>query len=228
METTATLPRGARLRRRLRSPEAAAVAGLIHSVLLITALVLLRATQPSLDAGDAEVIEFLADGGSQRTLIIALNLVPLSMIAFLWFIAVIRRRVGDREDKLFASVFLGSGLLLAALVMAGFAASTAVALMYDTTGRTVDPDTYRLLRSTGAGFLRVQAPRLAAVFVLATSTLGRRTGTFPPWLTILGLVTGIAMIVNVTLAAPMPYVFPVWVAIVSLTLLAGSTARASL
>jgi hypothetical protein len=225
-DAAATLTRGARFRRTFRSPEAAAGAGLIHAALLTAALLLLRASQPSLDAGDAEIIEFLSDRGSHRQLMIALNLVPLSMIAFLWFIAVIRHRIGEREDKLFASVFLGSGILLAALVMAGFAASTAVALMYDTTGRTVDPDTYRLLRSTGSGFLRVQAPRLGAVFVIATSTLGRRTGTLPPWLTIVGLVTGITMIVNVTLAAPIPYLFPAWVAVVSITMLVESHARA--
>ena len=33
-------------------------------------------------------------------------------IAFLWFIGVIRDRVGDREDRFFATVFLGSGVLV--------------------------------------------------------------------------------------------------------------------
>jgi len=39
--------------------------------------------------------------------ILALNLVPLSGIAFLWFIGVVRDRIGEREDRFFATVFLG-------------------------------------------------------------------------------------------------------------------------
>ena len=40
-------------------------------------------------------------------MILALNLVPLSGIAFLWFIGVVRDRIGEREDRFFATVFLG-------------------------------------------------------------------------------------------------------------------------
>jgi hypothetical protein len=32
---------------------------------------------------------------------IALNLVPFAGIAFLWFIGVIRDRIGEREDRFF-------------------------------------------------------------------------------------------------------------------------------
>jgi hypothetical protein len=35
----------------------------------------------------------------------------LSGIAFLWFMAVVRDRLGEREDRFFATVFFGSGLL---------------------------------------------------------------------------------------------------------------------
>jgi hypothetical protein len=37
--------------------------------------------------------------------------IPFAGIAFLWFIGVIRDRIGAREDRFFATVFLGSGLL---------------------------------------------------------------------------------------------------------------------
>lgn len=39
-------------------------------------------------------------------------------IAFLWFIGVIRFRLGALEDKLFATVFLGSGLLFICMLFA--------------------------------------------------------------------------------------------------------------
>jgi hypothetical protein len=44
--------------------------------------------------------------------LVGLYLAPFAGIAFLWFIAAIRSQLGEREDRFFATVFLGSGLLL--------------------------------------------------------------------------------------------------------------------
>ncbi len=38
---------------------------------------------------------------------VGLNMTPLGVVAFLWFMAVVRRRLGDHEDRFFATVFLG-------------------------------------------------------------------------------------------------------------------------
>jgi len=38
-------------------------------------------------------------------------LAPFADIAFLWFIGVLRDRLGELEDRFFATVFFGSGLL---------------------------------------------------------------------------------------------------------------------
>lgn len=54
---------------------------------------------------------WLIDPTRRSALVVALNLVPFAGIAFLWFIGVVRDRIGPREDRFFASVFLGSGLL---------------------------------------------------------------------------------------------------------------------
>ena len=60
---------------------------------------------------------WVADGSGRVAL--ALNLIPFAGIAFLWFIGVLRDRLGSEEDRFFATVFLGSGLLfLAALFVA--------------------------------------------------------------------------------------------------------------
>ena len=45
---------------------------------------------------------------------LALYLVPFAGIAFLWFIGVLRSRLGELEDQFFATVFLASGLLFVA------------------------------------------------------------------------------------------------------------------
>ena len=63
---------------------------------------------------------------SSGTIAFALNLVPYAGIAFLWFIGVIRDRLGDAEDRFIATVFLGSGLLFLALTFVGAALAGAL------------------------------------------------------------------------------------------------------
>ena len=87
------------------------------------------------------------------------------------------------------------------------------------TGEAPEPGILRTLLAIGLGILNSEAPRLAAVFMLATSSLGRRSGAFPRWLVLIGLVLGLVMIANVTVAEPIPWLFPTWVSIVSITLL---------
>ena len=52
---------------------------------------------------------------------VALNLIPFAGIAFLWFVGVLRDRIGEREDRFFATVLLGSGLLFVAMLFIGAA-----------------------------------------------------------------------------------------------------------
>ena len=92
----------------LRTPRAAAVAGILFCVLLTTAFVLLRLSVPA-QPGAAGA--WLTDPGRRTAVAIALNLVPFAGIAFLWFSGVLRDRIGEREDRFFATAFLGSGLL---------------------------------------------------------------------------------------------------------------------
>lgn len=176
-------------------------------------------SQPDATAGDAALRSFYGDAANRTRLLIALNLVPLSVIAFLWFIAVIRRRIGSREDRFFATVFLGSGLIFAAVLLVGAAALATPGVAMQGREDLLDLDAIRLFRSMGAAILAVHAPRLASVFVLATSTLGRRTKAFPRWLTAMGLVMAVLMIVNYTVSEVMPFLFPAWVALVSAAIL---------
>src|SRR5262252_6769245 len=134
----------------LRTPRAAAVAGIIFSVLLIAAMVLLRVSVP---AHPAVPGEWLTDSGRRATVAVALNLIPFAGIAFLWFVGVVRDRVGEREDRFFATVFVGAavaGGLIAGQVQSGPSAGGTLAL-----GRHVS-----------ALLLNVYAMRMAAVFTL--------------------------------------------------------------
>ncbi len=88
--------------RRLTTPRAAAVAGILFALLYGTSLVLVRISIPDVRSVDAAWMQTHA-----QTVTLALNLVPYAGIAFLWFIGVIRDRVGALEDRFFATVFLG-------------------------------------------------------------------------------------------------------------------------
>ena len=54
---------------------------------------------------------------------------PFAGVAFLWFIGVLRDRLAQLEDRFFATVFFGSGLLFLAMLFAAAAVIGAVVLV---------------------------------------------------------------------------------------------------
>src|SRR4051812_49216852 len=104
-----------RVGRDLRAPRAAGVAGLAFAVLFIASLVIVR-RGPTTGASAAEIADWFGENGAGTLGLVGLYLVPFSGIAFLWFIAVIRHRIGEREDRFFGTVFLGSGLLFVTML----------------------------------------------------------------------------------------------------------------
>jgi hypothetical protein len=97
-----------------RTRRSAAIAGIIFGVLLLAAMIMLRI---ALSEGSLQTLQ--ADT-QRRTLIrISLSLVPFAGIAFLWFIGVVREQLGAVEDRLFSTVFMGSGLLFLAMLFTG-------------------------------------------------------------------------------------------------------------
>src|SRR5437899_2344017 len=76
-------------------PRVVAISGIIFSALYIASLVLLRLAVPA-DPNDPGI--WLAEPTLRNWVRIALNLVPFTGLAFLWFMAVLRNRIGLRED----------------------------------------------------------------------------------------------------------------------------------
>ena len=77
----------------LRTPKAAAIAGIIFSILLTLIVLLLRLSVPTDPLEPGAWLET-----NSRTVALAMNLVPFDGVAFLWFIGVLRDRLGQRED----------------------------------------------------------------------------------------------------------------------------------
>jgi hypothetical protein len=131
------------IRARLKTPRAAAVAGILFSVLLIISLVLVRLYIP---ADPRDTGKWLV--ADRRLVELALTLLPFAGIAFLWFMGVVRDRLGEYEDRFFATVFLGSGLLFLAMLFASAAMAGGIIIAYGTTPtRLVNSETYAFARA---------------------------------------------------------------------------------
>jgi len=201
-------------RRELTTPRSAAIAGILFAVLLTISLVLLRLSVPRRpeDAG-----EWLSDPTRRRAVRWALNLVPFAGIAFLWFIGVVRDRIGAFEDRFFSTVFLGSGLLFLALL---FAATAVAGGLIESHGTAApDPDVWNFGRAATYAALNVYAVRMAGVFMISTATIAWRTSVLPRWLAVLGVVLAIALLSVAGGVEPALLAFPAWVLLVSTHLL---------
>ncbi len=200
----------------LRTPRAAGTAGIVFSLLITVALILIIVSAPP-DSGEAGA--WLTDSTRRRAIIIALNLVPFAGIAFLWFIGVVRDRIGQREDRFFASVFLGSGLLFVAMLFVG-AAFAGGLIAEATAGRAAPgPDTLAVGRQVTRLLLHVYAMRMAAVFTMSTATITLRTQVIPRWIGLLGIAVAVVLLVSVGLTLWVELLFPAWILLLSLHIL---------
>ena len=207
------------LGRRLTTPRAAAVAGVLFAVLLGTSTVLLRLSVPPLDGDSGEWI----DANGYRV-DLALWLVPFAGISFLWFIGVIRDRLGDREDRFFASVMLGSGLLYLAMLFVAAALIVALVSAYeDAPIQMVTSGGYEFAREAVFALLNTFGVRMAGVFMLSTGTIWMRSQAVPRWM--VGLTYGLAVVqvFGPGISLWMTLVFPFWVLVVSVHFLLAGT-----
>jgi len=205
----------------LRTPRAASVAGILFSVLLITALVLLRISVP---ANPRVAGEWLSDSTRRTAVVVALNLVPFAGIAFLWFVGVLRDRIGQREDRFFATVFLGSGLLFVAMLFV--AAAVAGGLFVVASGSSGPPgaDTLALGRDATGILVNVYSMRMAAVFTLTTVTIARRTEIVSRWITVAGIVVALVLLFGIGISTWVELLFPAWILALSVDIFAADRA----
>ena len=202
----------------LRTPRAAAVAGIVFSVFMIFALVLLRLSVPT----DPRVAgTWLTDSGRRAAVQIALNLIPFAGIAFLWFIGVLRDRIGQREDRFFATVFLGSGLLFVAMLFVAAAIAGGLFAAASRSSGPPDSSTLALGRDVTATLVNVYSMRMAAVFTLTTVTIARRTQIVSRWLTVVGIVAALVLLVGVGFTPWVELLFPAWILALSVDILAS-------
>ncbi len=204
------------LGQRLKTPRAAAVAGILFSVFTISSQLLIRSSIPANPSASAgEVLT------RSNTILLALNLVPFAGIAFLWFIGVFRDHLGEFEDRLFATVFFGSGLLYVAMLFVSAAlAGGLLKVMSGGAGNVVASGSYTLGRTEIRQIMTVYGIRMAGVFIITASTISLRTRVMPRWLALLGYLAALLLLLGVGATEWSPLVFPAWVFVISIWILA--------
>ena len=199
--------------RAVRTPRAAAIAGIVFAVLYGTVLILIgqAVTVSPTDAGT-----WLTNSSQRDSVALALNVVPFAGIFFLWSLGALRDHLGVKEDKFFATLFLGSGLLFVGMmfVMAAHMGALLV-LAAENQGRPL-LDVWTFGRATAYNLMSIYATRMAGVFVLTTSTLALHTGLFPRWLALTGFATGLLLLAAAGLIPLLELVFPIWVLLVNI------------
>lgn len=203
-------------RQSMKSPRAAAIAGILFSVLYSISLVLIHISIPADPAGDnAAWLET-----NQKMVSLALNLVPFAGIAFLWFIGVIRDRLGEQEDHLFATVFLGSGLLFLAMTFTGAALAGGMlssdAIAQD---RMIESGVFTYGRAVTFQLINIYAIRMAGVFMISLGSIWLRTGLMHRGWAIVTYALALLLLLSIDYSQWVPLVFPGWVLAVSIYIL---------
>lgn len=208
------------MHKQLTTPRAAAVAGIIFCVLLITSQLLIFTSIPDSLRSAENVITH------SKEISLALNLRPFAGIAFLWFIAVIRNRLGAMEDKFFATVFLGSGLLYIAMIFTSAAlAGGLIRVLLSAPEILVNSASYALGRAQVYQTMNVYGIRMAGVFMFSTSTILLRTAIVPRWIAFLGYALGAMLLLTIETLLWIPIVFPVWIFLISVAILFEKPSR---
>ena len=201
--------------RSLRTPRAAALAGIAFSVLLLISLVLIRLSVPDRLDDTGTWLEDQAGSIS-----FAIGLVPFAGIAFLWFLGVIRDRLGDFEDRFFSTVFFGSGLLFVAMTFVSAAiADSLLRISAIEPNILIQTPIYSFNRVLMYQISNVYAMRMAGVFMMSLGTIWVRTKVMPRLLVFLTYGLALVLLLGLNISLWTALVFPGWVFVISVEIL---------
>jgi hypothetical protein len=196
----------------LTTPRAAALAGVLFALLFGAAIILIRSSLPE----GAQPGSQWVDSGSDK-IRLASELMPFAGICFLWFVGVVRANLGRYEDRFFATVTLGSGLLFLAMMFASSAVGAGLAESRHYSGADSGVGIFGQMLLLKLS--KTYALKMAAVFMMSLATIWLRTGLMPRWLVLLSYVAAVILIIAGDTTMWLALAFPVWVLIVSVLFL---------
>ena len=202
-----------------RLARAAGAAGLAFAVLFTVSFALIRVGPAPSDPAAFETWW----SASRDRVAAGTYLLPFAGMAFIWFVAALRRRIGPGEGLFFSTVFLGSALVFVALVFVTGAAAGAVLA-----AEALDPAHAQVAAGIGFAFgyevFFGFAVRMSAMFMLAVARIGGTSTTLPRPLVLLTVGLGLIALFGNTFIEPFALIFPAWVALVSLALIRWGSA----
>jgi hypothetical protein len=203
----------------LRTPRSAGIAGILFAVLFAVMVVLIHEVVPANphDAGN-----WLTDASNRSKVELGLALAPFCGIFFLWFMGAVRSRVGDAEDRFFATIFLGSGLLFVAMLFVSTALMAALVTLAGEHGGHPPIDVWQFGRAATFNLAATYAMRMAAVFMIAASTIALRLRIHAKVIAWIGYASAALLLIAATTVPWIELVFPLWVVLVSVSLLVHS------
>ncbi len=202
-------------KRRLTTPRTAAIAGILFGLLFSASLVLMRTAIPEEFNRDPG---WVTDGAHRINL--ALGLMPFAGIAYLWFIGVVRDRLGEFEDKFFSTVFFGSSLVFIGLVFISMAIAGGILATYPVISKeTPDYTVIYFARAMMLHISNVYALRMAGVTMISLGTIWMRTGVMPRWLAVVTFSLALVLLVVVNYSYWFTLAYPAWVTLISLYIL---------
>jgi hypothetical protein len=201
--------------RKMTTPRAAAIAGILFGLLFGASLILMHSAIPAVVSTDTT----WAQTGIWK-INLALGLMPFAGIAYLWFIGVVRDKLGEFEDKFFSTVFFGSSILFLAMVFVSMSIAGGILSTYLLiTGETPNYTVIYFGRALMLHISNVYALRMAGVTMISLATIWFRTELMPRWLAVLTFVLALALLVVVNYSPWITLVFPAWVLLISLFIL---------
>ena len=192
-----------------------AALGVAHAILIVLTVLLLMQRTPGVDATDAEIVAFYSDPDERRVVLVAgLYLVPFAGIAFIWFSVALRMWVtasARRQNVLFSNVQLVCGVIYTGLLFAAGASMSVSAASVEFSDAPIDPMIARQFPQYGSSLLLIFAMRMAAMFVLMTSNLGRTARILPRWFVLAGYAMAVGLLLTASLSSWLVIVYPAWI-----------------
>jgi len=199
----------------------AAIAGIIFVVLYLISFYLLART-PLGNATDAEIIAYYGDETSLTLTLAGMLIMPFVGIAFLYFMVLLRataRATGLRASRVLGNAQLATGTIFVALLFVATAGLVATPAALRFANMQTDPVAARILPIFSMTVLLGFGMRMASMFVLTSSSIGRATGLIPKWFAYVGYVVGLVLLLAFTVAAWFALLFAIWVLAVCIIIL---------
>jgi hypothetical protein len=196
-------------------------AGIAYGVLTIVAWYLMRQDREGLSQAP-DPSAYYESTGLAGSSIAGLYLLPFAAILFLWFIVALRgwiRGTQHRRNMLISDLQLVSGVVFTAIFLVGAA---AVATSVVVTGAGEDEiaiETLNALAGFGNALMTIMGVRMAAIFVIATASLGMTTGVLPRWFNLVSYGFGLVLMLTPIVEQALIVAFPIWVIVLSVILL---------